>query len=49
MIKKGVYLYDYMDSFDTFKQTELPSKKDFHSILAGEHISDKDYEQAQNV
>lgn len=29
MIKKGVYLYDYMDSFDKFNETELPSQEDF--------------------
>ena len=48
MAQKGVYPYDYMDSFDKFNE-KLPTKEDFYSILNGEHISDKDYEHAQNV
>ena len=49
MTKKGVYPYYYMDSFDKFEQTELPSKDDFYSILADEHISEEEYQHAQNV
>ena len=37
MTKKGVYPYDYMDSFDKFDEI-LPSKDDFDSILADEHV-----------
>ena len=48
MAKKGVYPYDYMDSFKKFKE-QLPSKEDFYSILNDEHISDDDYQHAQNV
>ena len=48
MVRKGVYPYDYMDSFDKFKQ-KLPTKKEFHSVLNNEHISDEDYKHAQNV
>ena len=48
MAKKGVYPYDYMDSFKKFKK-QLPSKEDFYSILNDEHISDEDYQHAQNV
>ena len=48
MAKKGVYPYDYMDSFKKFKE-QLPSKEDFYSILNDEHISDEDYQHAQNV
>ena len=33
MKRKGVYPYDYMDSFDRFNETKLPSKHDFYSIL----------------
>ena len=41
MIWKGVrYPSDYMDSFDRFEETELPSKNDFYSILNDEHILD---------
>ena len=36
-----------MDSFEKFKQKELPSKEDFHSILADQHISDDEYDHAK--
>ena len=29
MSKKGVYPYDFMDSFEKFNQTELPANKHF--------------------
>ena len=48
MVRKGVYPYDYMDSFDKFNK-KLPMKKEFYSILNNEHISDEDYEHAQDV
>ena len=48
MSQKGVYPYDFMDSFEKFNE-KLPSKEDFYSILNDEHISDKDYAHAQNV
>ena len=49
MKQKGVYPYDYMDSFDKFNKTELPIKEEFYSILNNEHISDEQYKHAQNV
>ncbi|XP_068675675.1 uncharacterized protein [Montipora foliosa] len=48
MSKKGVYPYDFMDSFEKFDE-KLPSKEDFYSILNDEHISGKDYQHAQTV
>ena len=48
MVRKGVYPYDYMDSFDKFK-SQLPSQEDFFSILNNEHISDENYQHAKNV
>ena len=29
MSKKGVYPYDYIDSFEKFNQTELPTREQF--------------------
>ena len=49
MTRKGVYPYDYMDSFEKFNKTELPTKEEFYSILCGEHITDEDYQHAKNV
>ena len=48
MAQKGVYPYDYMDSFDKFNE-KLPTKEEFYSVLNNEHISDEDYKHAQNV
>ena len=49
MRKKGVYPYDYMDTFEKFNKTELPTKEEFYSILNNEHITDEDYSHAQKV
>ena len=48
MVRKGVYPYDYMNSFEKFK-SQLPSIDEFYSILNDEHISTEDYQHAQNV
>ena len=48
MARKGVYPYDYMDSFNKFNE-KLPPKEEFYSILNDEHISDEDYQHAQHV
>ena len=49
MTRKGVYPYDYMDSFEKFDQKELPRKEDFYSIITDQHITDEDYQHAQAV
>ena len=49
MKRKGVYPYDYMDSFSKFNDRELPKREDFYSLLRGENISEDDYSHAQNV
>ena len=49
LLRKGVYPYEYMDSWERFADTRLPPKASFYSKLTGEHISDKDYAHAQNV
>ena len=49
MTRKGVYPYDFMDSFKKFDETRLPTKENFYSILNNEHISDEDYKHAQTV
>lgn len=47
--RKGVYPYEYMDSFEKFDETNLPNKEKFYSSLNDEHISGSDYEHALNV
>ena len=49
LLRKGVYPYEYIDSFDKFNETKLPPKESFYSSLTNENISDKDYEHAQKV
>ena len=48
MARKGVYPYDYMDSFDKFNE-KLPPIAEFYSILNNKQIKDEDYEHAKNV
>ena len=49
MSQKGVYPYDFMDSFEKFNQTELPTKDQFYSILNNQHITDDEYDNAKKV
>ena len=49
MLRKGVYPYEYMDSWERFSEKLLPSKEDFYSNLNMEDISDIDYRHANNV
>jgi len=49
MKKKGVYPYDYMDSFSKFNENQLPKREDFYSILNDTDISEDDYKHAQEV
>ena len=46
-LRKGVYPYEYMDSWERFKEESLPDKESFYSELNNEHITDEDYEHAQ--
>ena len=49
LLRKGVYPYEYMDSWERFSETSLPPKKDFYSELTLEDITDKHYAHAQKV
>ena len=49
LTRKGVYPYEYMDSLEKLKETELPPRKAFYSRLNDEGISDEDYTHAQKV
>ena len=49
MKQKGVYPYDYMDSFNRFSEKKLPNKDDLYCILNDEHISDTQYVHAIKV
>ena len=50
MIKKGIYPYDYVDSYKKLYTTfKLPSKELFYSKLNESDISDDDYDNAKIV
>ena len=49
MKQKGVYPYDFMNSFEKFNETQLPSQNDFFSQMNNEHITDEEYNHAQTV
>ena len=46
---KGVYPYEYTDSWKKFEEAKLPRKNAFHNKLNMKSISDQDYEHAQQV
>ena len=49
LLRKGVYPYEYMDSWKRFKEESLPDKESFYSELNKEDITDEEYEHAQKV
>ena len=49
LLRKGVYPYEYMDGWDKFNETLIPSKESFYSNLTMENITETDYIHANNV
>ena len=49
LLRKGVYPYGYVDSWERFNETSLPYKKAFYSEIYLKGITDKDYAHAQKV
>ena len=49
MRRKGIYPYEYMDSWKKFEETSLPQKNAFYSRLNRKGIRDQDHEHAQQV
>ena len=49
LLRKGVYPYEYMDSWEKFNETELFDKESFYSELIFEDITNEDYSLAKNV
>ena len=49
LLRKGVYPYEYIDSWERFNETSLPSKKEFYSNLNMEDIDEIEYRHGNNV
>ena len=49
MSKKGVYPYEYMDSFERFNEVELPGINSFYSSLNLSGITESEYNYAKKV
>ncbi|KAJ8912381.1 hypothetical protein NQ315_014749 [Exocentrus adspersus] len=49
LTRKGVFPYDYIDSWERFTETCLPSKTNFYSQLYDQCITDQDYQHALDV
>ena len=49
LLRKGIYPYEYMDSWKRFNETQLPDKESFYNELNKEGVTDEDYAHAQKV
>lgn len=49
LIRKGVFPYDYIDSWDKLDETVLPPQTSFYSILNDEDVTDECYSHAIRV
>ena len=49
LTRKGVYPYEYVNSWDRFNETQLPPIDAFYSNLNISPISEEDYQHAQKV
>ena len=47
--RKGVFCYNYIDSFERLKESALPHREAFFNKLCGEECSEADYAHAQHV
>ena len=49
LIRKGIYPFEFMSSWDKFEETQLPPVEAFYSSLNMTNVSDGDYQHAQKV
>ncbi|CAI6354176.1 unnamed protein product [Macrosiphum euphorbiae] len=47
--RKGVYPYEYTDSWERLDETRLPRKREFYSTLTETGIKEKEFEHAKEV
>ena len=49
LMRKGVYPYEYMDSWVRFEETQLPPKEPFYRKLFYENINEVDYAHVRQI
>ena len=49
LLRKGVYVYEYMDSWEHFAEPKLPPPPPAKEAFFSKHIIENDYAQAQRV
>ncbi|XP_050524605.1 uncharacterized protein LOC126896145 [Daktulosphaira vitifoliae] len=49
VFRKGVFCYEYMNSWEKLEERSLPPIEEFYSSLTEKHILPEDYAHAQNV
>ena len=49
LLRKGIYPYEYIDSWERFVENTIPPKEAFYSKLNLENITDKNYEHIKKV
>ena len=49
LLRKGIYPYEYIDSWERFDETSLPDKEAFYSSLNMEGITSVDYRHSKRV
>ena len=47
--EKGIYCYDYVDSFDKYDEKEIPGIEKFNSILNNSSITQQEYERVKKM
>jgi len=47
--RKGVYSYEYTDSWERLKDTSLPSKRSFYSMITESGIKESEFDHAKEV
>ena len=49
LLRKGIYPYEYIDSWERFDETSMPDKETFYSSLNMESITSVDYRNAKRI
>ena len=47
LLRKGIYPYEYMDSWERFDENTIPPKEAFYSKWNLKNLTDKDYEHVK--